>query len=65
MGCGTLMNKFGFRWPDYLDCTRLPEKDCLTLDTTDNEYQLNMDNNTHFLGNEVYIQALRKTIEGY
>ena len=53
MGCGTLMNKFGLRWPDYLDCTRLPEKDCLSPYTTDNGNSLYLGNNSYVFGNKI------------
>ena len=55
MGCEPLMNNYGFRWPDSLGCTRLPAKDCLSSDSTDNIYSHNENNNTHFYGNKVYI----------
>ena len=52
MGCGTLMNKFGFRWPDYLLCSRLPDTDCLSPYTIDDEHSLYLGNNTYFFGNK-------------
>ena len=60
MGCEPLMNNYGFRWPDSLDCTRLPAKDCLSSDSTDNMYSHNKDNNTYFLGN-----SQQKTLQSH
>ncbi|KAH3829755.1 hypothetical protein DPMN_102983 [Dreissena polymorpha] len=36
--CEKLMNKFGFEWPDNLNCDRFPENGiCIGEDTTDGQ----------------------------
>ena len=50
MGCEPLMNKFGFRWPESLDCTRFPEEECLPSYTIDAEPEVN---NTYLYGNYI------------
>ncbi|XP_052234928.1 frizzled-7-A-like [Dreissena polymorpha] len=37
-GCGTLMNKFGFMWPDRFNCDNFPENGlCIAEDMTDQQ----------------------------
>ena len=31
-GCETLLNKFGFPWPDHLECDTFPDENCLTTE---------------------------------